>query len=222
MIEEVESSMKKIFTIVVFVFLTSVAHAQSSEVRFLLSSLIPQSPDDNWESAYGLDIELVNWSSPAVGFAAVVGVSQWNAREVELADYYSDSGTSVAAIINGNASVFPVGLSILLRPIFSHAAEVTMEAGARYAMVNSDVSARYEIRDASGTTHGEDLIDIEDGFYGLLALDMAFPLSPYAKISLGAGYQFDISSGSAHFNDTDIGDSEFQASIVRIGFNAKF
>ena len=63
---------------------------------------------------------------------------------------------------------------------------------------------------------------MEDGFYGLLAMDIAFPVSPNAKISLGGGYQFDISRGNADFEDTSIGDSKFQASIVRIGFNARF
>jgi hypothetical protein len=53
-------------------------------------------------------------------------------------------------------------------------------------------------------------------------MDIAFPVSPYAKVSLGAGYQVDISRGNADFKDTNIGNSEFQASIVRIGFNVRF
>jgi hypothetical protein len=214
--------MKKVFAVLVLVFVTTVAHAESGEVRFLLSSLTPVSIDDNWESASGIDIELVNWVSPAVGIAAAIGVSQWTAREVELMDYYPDSGTSVTAHLDGNATICPIGLSVLLRPMKSRVAEVTIEAGARYAMVNSDVSVRYTITDAAGTEYGQDRIHMEDGFYGLLALDIAFPVSPYAKISLGGGYQFDISRGNADFNDTNIGNSEFQASIVRIGFNARF
>jgi hypothetical protein len=214
--------MKKVLAVLVLVFITTVAHANSGEVRFLLSSLIPESSDDNWESASGLDIQLVNWVSPAVGIAAAIGASQWNASEVELMDYYPDSGTSVMACLDGDATICPIGLSILLRPMKSRAAEVTIEAGARYAIVNSDVSARYTIRDAAGTEYGQDRIHLEDGFYGLLVMDIAFPVSPYAKVSLGAGYQFDISRGNADFNDTDIGNSEFQASIVRIGFNARF
>jgi hypothetical protein len=214
--------MKKIFAVLVLVFVTTVAHADSGEVRFLLSSLNPLSTDDNWESASGIDIELVNWVSPAVGIAAAIGAQEWNAREVELMDYYPGSGTSVTARLSGDATICPIGLSVLLRPIKSRTAEVTIEAGARYAMVNSDVSARYTIRDANGTEHGQDRIHMEDGFYGLLAMDIAFPVSSYAKISLGAGYQFDISRGNADFNDTNIGDSGFQASIVRIGFNARF
>jgi hypothetical protein len=214
--------MKKIFAVLVVVFLTTGARADSGEVRFLLSSLAPVSSDDNWESAFGLDIQLVNWFSPVLGIAAAIGVSQWNATEVELMDYYPDSGTSVMARLYGDATIYPIGLSILLRPIRSRSAEVTIEAGARYAMVNSDVSARYTIRDPTGTQYGQDRIHLEDGFYGLLAMDIAFPVSPYAKISLGGGYQFDISRGNADFNDTNIGDSEFQASIIRIGFNARF
>jgi hypothetical protein len=214
--------MKKILAVFVLVLLTTDVQADSGEVRFLLSSLTPVSIDDNWESASGLDIELVNWASPAVGIAAAIGISQWNAREVEFMDYYPDSGTSVTASLSGDATICPIGLSVLLRPIKSRAAEVTLEAGARYAMVNSNVYARYTIEDAVGTEHAQDLIHLEDGFYGLLAMDIAFPVSPYAKISLGAGYQFDISRGNADFNDTKIGDSRFQASIVRIGFNARF
>jgi hypothetical protein len=214
--------MKKMLTVIVLVFLTSGAHADSGEVRFLLSGLTPLSTADNWDSAYGFDVEFVNWLSPAVGLAAVAGTSQWHAREVELRDYYAGSDTSVTARIDGDATVCPVGLSVLLRPVVNRTAEVTLEAGARYAMVNSNVTARYEINGPSGTVHEEDRIDINDGFYGLIAMDIAFPLSPYTKISLGAGYQFDLSNGNAEYNDTDIGDSDFQASIVRIGFNARF
>jgi hypothetical protein len=214
--------MKKVFAVLVLVFITTVAHADSGEVRFLLSSLTPLSIDDNWESASGLDIQLVNWVSPAVGIAAAIGASQWKASEVELTDYYPDSGASVTARIDGDATICPIGLSILLRPMKSRAAEVTIEAGARYAMVNSNVSSRYTIRGAAGTEYGDDRVHMEDGFYGLLVMDIAFPVSPYAKISLGGGYQFDISRGNAEFNNTNIGNSEFQASIVRIGFNASF
>jgi len=194
----------------------------SSEFRFLLNGYTPASEDDNWDSAYGLDVELVNWLSPAVGFAAVVGASQWNAKEYELHDYYSDSGTTVNARINGDALVCPVGLSVLFRPVKSRTLEVTMEAGARYAFVNSDVNAGYEISGPSGTTRETDRIDIEDGAYGLIALDVAFPLSPNAGISLGAGYQFDLSNNDAEYNGTDIGKSDFEATLVRIGFNARF
>jgi len=214
--------MKKFYAVLVLVFITTVAHADSGEVRFLLSSFSPLSTDDNWDSAFGLDIELVNWVSPALGFAAAIGAQQWNARTVELMDYYPDSGTSVSARLSGDATICPIGLSILLRPIKSRTAELTLEAGARYAMVNSNVSARYTIEDAAGTEYSQDLIHMDDGFYGLLGLDIAFPVSPYAKISLGGGYQFDISRGDAEFNDTNIGNTEFEASIVRIGFNARF
>jgi hypothetical protein len=89
-------------------------------------------------------------------------------------------------------------------------------------MVNSAVYAQYALRDEYGTEYGEDRIAIDDGFYGLIALDIAFPLSPYARISLGAGYQFDISKGDADFYNTHIGENEFEASIARIGFNARF
>jgi hypothetical protein len=48
------------------------------------------------------------------------------------------------------------------------------------------------------------------------------PVQSYAGISLGAGYQFDLSGNDAEYNGTDIGESSFEASIVRIGFNARF
>lgn len=214
--------MKKTLAVLAMFFLTSVAHAESAEVRFLMSNLTPQGQDDNWESAYGLDVQLVNWMSPAVGMAACVGVSQWNAYDTGLAEYYPSSGTSVSARIDGDATVFPIGLSMLLRPISNHAAEVTLEAGFRYAVVSSDVSARYRIDDESGTVYGEDRIDLEDGFYGLVALDVAFPLSRFAKIGVGVGYQFDISKGDADFYGANIGENGFEASIVRIGFQAGF
>lgn len=214
--------MKKMSAVLVLVFLASAASADSGEVRFLLSSFSPLSDDDNWESAFGIDVEMVNWVSPAVGIAAAIGASQWSAREVELYDYYPDSGASVTASLNGDATICPIGVSVLLRPIKSCTAEVTLEVGVRYAMVNSDVYARYSIQDGAGTDYSEDRIRMEDGFYGLMAFDMAFPISQYARISIGAGYQFDIDKGDAQFEGASIGNNEFEASIVRLGFNARF
>jgi len=214
--------MKKVFAIVVFILLATAAHAGEGEARFLLSSISPLSDDDNWESAFGFDIQMVNWFSPAVGVAAVIGASQWNARDVDLYDYYPDSQTSVAASLAGDATVFPVGLSVLLRPLRSRGAQVTIEAGARYAIVSSDVYARYAIESASGREYVQDRIHLDDGFYGLLAFDIGFPVSRFSEISLGAGYQFDIARGDAEFEDTNIGNTEFEAAIIRLGFNARF
>jgi hypothetical protein len=214
--------MEKTLAFIILVLFASVAHAEPPEVRFLLSSMTPLSDDENWDNAYGLDVELINWFSPAVGVAAVAGVSQWNAKEYELYDYYPDSGTSVTARLDGDARVVPIGMSLLLRPVMNHAIEVTAEAGARYAIVNSNVTARYAVSDGFGTVYRKDRIEIDDGAYGLIALDIAFPLSPYARISVGFGYQFDLAKGDANYSGNDIGDSEFEASIARFGFNARF
>jgi hypothetical protein len=68
------------------------------------------------------------------------------------------------------------------------------------------------------------MIHLEDGFYGLVVMDIAIPLVSICEdqSGWGGGYKFDISRGNADFNDTDIDNSKFQASIVRIGFNERF
>ena len=210
--------MKKLASVLVIVLCASVVHAESAEVRFLMSALTPMSPDDNWEGAYGLDVELVQWLSPAVGLAGAMGFSRWSAKEAAFTDYDPESGTTLAARIDGDAAVFPVGLSVLLRPVSSRSAHVTVEAGVRYAMVNSDVSVHYAANDSSSY----DRIELDDVLYGLLALDIVFPVSDFSKISLGAGYQFDISNGDAYIGDTYIGDNELEASLIRFGFVANF
>lgn len=214
--------MKKLATVLIIVLCASVAHAESAEVRFLMSALTPASPDDNWEGAYGLDVEMIQWLSPAVGLAGAVGFSRWSAREAAFMEYDSDSGTSLAARIDGDAAVFPVGVSVLFRPISNRSAHVTVETGFRYAMVNSDVAVHYALNESSGYDSSYDRIVLDDVLYGLIALDIVFPVSAFSKICLGAGYQFDISSSDAHIGDTYIGDNELEASLVRLGFVANF
>lgn len=214
--------MKKLFCVFAMFLFASTAHADSSEMRFLLNAMSPQSPYDNWESAFGLDVEVVQWLSPAVGLAGSVGIANWSANDAGIIEYDHDSGTTLSTRMDGNAMVFPVGMSVLLRPVSNHTANVTFEAGVRYGMVSSDVFARYAIDDASGYEYEETPIELDDVFYGLIAMDIAFPLSPYTRICLGAGYQFDISSGDASFENTYIGENEFEASIVRIGLEARF
>lgn len=214
--------MKKLLCICVLVCLATEAHADSAQVRFAFNALSPRGPDRNWESAYGMEVGLVQWLSPALGLAGSVGFARWQARETALSEHDPGSSSSFAARIDGDASVLPVGMSILLRPVSGHAAHLSVETGLRYAMVSSDVRARYAYSDSYSAGSGYGRIDLDDVVYGIVAFDLVLPVSPSARVSLGAGYQFDISKGDATLDGSRIGDSSLEASLVRIGFTAGF
>jgi len=83
--------------------------------------------------------------------------------------------------------------------------------------VSSDVDGT--VTDGADTL--KDTIDIDDGLIGLIAGNVAYPISPTMNLGFGAGYQFDISKGSAEWYGFDLGDNEMKGFFLRLGFNVK-
>jgi hypothetical protein len=202
--------MKKCLCMLIFGLLVSstACFAASSEIRLNPYYLIP-GDDDTWDNAIGFEAQYIYWSTPELGFAVAGGIAKWEVNEYSYAD------PDIAFSVDGSMTTIPVGASILLRPSITQAAEITFEGGIRYVFINSDID--FDATDYSTYYWGE--VDVDDGVIGLLGVDIAVPLSPKAKIGLGAGYQFDISKGDGSIEGIDIQENKMKGFYLRLGLN---
>ena len=167
--------------------------------------------DDLWDNALSIDVQYIVWNTPTVGFAVSGGIGSWEAND----DIYY--GYGLAGQADGSAKTFPLGASVLFKPVANSSAEITIETGLKYVIVDSSVDGAL----TDGVTVIIDDFDIDNGFVGLLAADIAIPVSPKFNLGIGAGYQFDISKGDISWGGIDTEDNELKGFFLRLGLNFK-
>jgi hypothetical protein len=175
--------------------------------------------DDDWDKGYGAEAQLQAWQTDNLGFAFSVGMANW-----ELTEYtYSGMlyGAYVAEKISGDATLTPIGVSILLRPKLEGGMKLTLETGIRYLLV--DVNADYSaVVTGPGGTYVEDAsYEADDAIVGVVQADLEFPVSKSAAFFGGVGLQFDISKSEASiwaYGQKTSGDVSAQALMFRLGF----
>lgn len=203
--------MKKFIALLIFglLFSSTACLAADNELRFIPYYISPGM--DEWEQAFGLEVQYVFWNTPNLGFALAGGIGKWNVDDSVQVGY------DYAGKFDGSATTFPLGASVLYRPTMGGTTEITLEGGLRYVFINSDVDV--------AITDGYDLysgsIDADDGLIGLLGVDVAFPVSPTMKLGMGLGYQFDISKGDVSIEDIDFDENEMKGFVIRLGMNVK-
>ena len=205
--------MKKVVCLLFFGLLisSSVCNAAGNELRFLPYHIIPG--DDAWDSAIGIEVQYVIWSQTNFGFVLAGGIGSWKIDEDILIDY--DLGLAVG--IDGSAKTFPLGASVLLRPFEGVTADITFEGGLRYVFVDSNIDAWV----SDGYDSLKATVDINNGLIGLIAGNVAYPISPKMNLGFGVGYQFDISKGSVKWYGADLGDNAMKGFFLRLGLNLK-
>jgi hypothetical protein len=202
--------MKRIPILLIGLLISStVCFAAENELRFFPTYIIP-GDNDTWDEAYGIEAQYILWHTPNVGTALSAGVSSWKVNSVYV-------GYGTVAEVDGSATTFPIGATVLYRPTVGGPSEVTLECGFRYVIVSSDI----DVTVFEGYNKYKHKVDIDDGLVGLLGADISFPVSATMKIGFGAGYQFDISKGDVIFQGFDIGNNEMKGFFLRLGMNIK-
>ena len=180
----------------------------------MVSYAVPGS--DDYEGGLGLEGRLRLWLGPKVGLGLSLGLSSWdfNSQQVESRELFVVTHLSAA----GNISLIPIGGSLLLRPIDDGDISLTLEAGFRYVVVNSDIELNVRAADVFGNRQNvADTVDIEDGIVGVLGATLEKKLGPEVSLLIGIGYQFDVREGTVEFNGVELGDNELKALQIGIG-----
>ena len=233
--------------IVVIAVVLAVPFAQAQRKVALKGSLLYYVPsdDDVWDNGYGVDGQLQYWPSDLLGFALSIGGAKWDLNGESVA--YAANGYFVSGKGGGDATLIPVGASILVCPVSSKRLALTLEGGVRYVVV--DPNADYKItvstpdRVAVGSVSGangtrlfpyrvpgetiEETAEYkaDDAVIGLVQADLEFRASDSFSLFAGCGWQFDITKSEASI--TMLGeklkkDVSMQAFFAKAGIGIRF
>ena len=89
--------------------------------------------------------------------------------------------------------------------------------------VESDAQLAIVAADAYGSLVGGSAdIEMDDGFIGLVAVNLEVEVAPGFSLIGGVGYQFDIAKGDAKWMGEDFGENELEAFFIRVGIAVTF
>ena len=146
----------------------------------------------DYTPGFGAETQIRFWLKDNLGFAVASGISFFTIDQFIA----SSDGLVVTKITKeGTVLLFPVGGSILISLNPSNNLEVIFEGGVRYVFVKSGLEEVRTTTDSGSVTTDRIEYDIENGVIGLVSAYAVTELSSNLNLSIGLGYQFDISKG---------------------------
>jgi hypothetical protein len=180
-----------------------------TEIRLSLNYWIPGDGDfDVYDNGYGTEVQYRNWYYDPIGFGLSLGVAHW-----KVAGTSGDLGIGPGATLDGTVTLVPLGASVLYRFGDWDGQTLTLEAGLRYVLADSDVRINY----ANRSCNGEDCYDISDGLIAVFAGDYERDLTEQWAFFLGGGYQDDLIRGDTETIDRNLRDNEIKGFFMRVG-----
>lgn len=214
--------MKKLMTVLIGVILgVTLAQAQKIEIVAAPNYVFPDEKN-TWDKAYGIEGQLRLWANDYVALAGAGGIQRWKFKNsTSVLDLNDELGS--AAEVTGDADMVPVGASLLICPIPKDASKVirlTLEGGARYVFVNSNVKGT--VVDTEAQTERNGNVNIDNGLLGLVGADLSIVPVENFSIFGGGGYQFDLTKGNVDWLNDDLGDNKMKGWFVRAGLTLMF
>ena len=182
---------------------------------------------DVWDNGYGVEAQYVVWMNKNFGVALAAGMSKWKTTD-DTAAAVTDPYTITAAKLDGDATFYPLGGSLLYRLPLADKASLTLEGGVRYVIADSDVRVRAAAfqsdywGDVYMTDADQSTVTFDNAFIGRIAADLDVSFSESTGLFLGVGYDFDIGTGTVSGFDDDWGSYHLAAFFARIGAEMKF
>jgi len=164
---------------------------------------------------FGAETQIRFWPKNNLGFAFASGISFF------FVDQLIATSDHIVVTKEGSLLFFPFGGSILLSQNSNQNAEGIFEAGVRYVFVNSNLKKVTTTTDSGTVTIDKIEYDIGNGIIGLVSAYVVTELSPELSLSLGLGYQFDISKGKEVIYIFP-GEHELSSFLIRAGLITDF
>lgn len=201
--------MKRLLAGVLSLVLCTAAYGQAeapagywNETGLALSYWFPGVGDfDLYKSGFGIEVQYHYWVTYAVGVAASAGWCEWDA----------DSGAADLGVpVDGGSITFmPLGASLLYKLVDVELWNLTLEAGARLALVDSDVKL------ADGRK-----LEIDDGIVAVAGIEYSLSLTENWSVQAALRYQEDVQKGE--ILGGDLRDNELQGLAVALGTRIRF
>ena len=181
---------------------------------------IAPSQSVDWNAAGGVEAQAQFWATPTRGVALTMGVQRWDAPQELLEG--EDAQGAYSQWIGGDATIVPVGASLLVRHPVGQGLFLTAEAGLRYVMVESQLTVDASFEGDEGTQTLSDVIEIEDTVLGVLGLSLDGWFGDGLMLGAGLSYQFDIGNPQETINGADIGSTGFGGLSVALSVGFAF
>ncbi len=180
------------------------------------------SAGDGYKNGFGGEIQARFWLMEYFGVALAGGAASWEVKD-ESAFFYNGVA-AVAAKISGDISTFPLGGSLIVRPIHVDRVSLTLEGGVRYVFVDSQVDYESAYADIFGRNeHYKDTFDVGNSVIGVVGANLEVKIFKPLFGFVGAGYQFDISKGAVTLpGATGSFDNELAAFYGKAGLGLAF
>jgi hypothetical protein len=173
------------------------------------------SEGDTWQMGYGLEVQLRTWQTENWGWAISAAIQSFAANS----GGFPDQLNFVTASLDGDATAFAFGPSVIYRHREGERFFVLFDAGIRYVFVKPSVVADFAFTDHWGTLQQMDFpLEVDDRF--MLQVGAAFGGEIKQDITWFAGlaYQLDVGGDDSSLLDYDIG-SKLGGLLVRAGVN---
>ena len=180
---------------------------------------------DGWDNGIGGELKYIYWANPNLGLALAGGAQQWKVSK-DVHTELLDSSTAVAVAYDGNAMFYPVGVSVLCDLPLNNTISLSLEGGLRYVIASSDVKVAAAVGQinntgAVGVSAGESNMTFDNGVIAKAAIDLNLKVNEETTVSIGAGYDFDISKGDWHDGFGDSGTYSLEAFFARVGISIR-
>lgn len=206
----------------VFVAAPAFAQEKAGLIDFAITAqYVMPADDEDYDFGFGVEGQIRSWINDNVGLSFAFGVANWEMNDFEA--FVSEGSTTVGVALEGAAILFPIGVSTHVRlPLMDNLA-ITLEAGLRYVIVASDAEAGFVAIDGRGNAvYGVADLEFDDGFIGLVGVNIEAELAPGLSLLVGGGYQFDIAKGNVKWMGEDLGENELEAAFLRVGLSMNF
>lgn len=185
----------------------AMAQDYGSEVRFGLDYAFPGAGDfDLYDSGLGFGVQYRNWIGDPLGYGVSIGWAEWDTDSGG-----TDIGGDVLGDFDGSVTLIPLGVSGLYKLADFADWKVTLEAGLKYVLADSGISAVHFVGGR------EDDLDISDGVVGVIGADYERNVGTEWSWFVGAVYQFDLQKGEIEVDHGNLRDNELQAFLLRAG-----
>jgi len=172
--------------------------------------------DDNYDNGFGAEAQARFWFNQNIGLALSLGAGAFQVKDQEI----TESTGSIAAglSLNGDISLVPIGGSLLFKPVNNARIQLTLEAGIRYVLVNSQAEVEFATANASGDfVYVKDTIDMENGVVGVIGANIEGKVGKQVSLLAGIGYQLDLVKGESKWRNVELDNNELKALLVKIG-----
>lgn len=195
------------------------AQTQETELAIVGQAFAPHQ-SDRWRNAGGVEVKLLMWVNERTGVALAGGVQNWKAFD----EYAESRGphSTLTMSLDGSNTLAPLGLSLLHRSRFGDSISLILEAGLRYAFVESDIHVRTSYHDAAGSDWAIDRVEADDTTLAVLGLLLDARIGDGISLAFGVGRQFDLQKSHEYVDGLPLGRSRYDAGTLSLGLVFSF